>query len=234
MQEAGVVVHRRHRRDQHARSCRRAATPAVGEQRRSRAGRMPTRRAPMRLTAVARSALPAMRALEERGKQAAQARSTRADDQQHLAVDDEARRRRSAASVSGLVREPSGPKNSRPSPDEREVQRHRRRSAAPAPRRRRSAGTRCGRATARSAATSGTATARSCSGIGSVVPAASQTAAAGSERQDETEQQRARQPMDARSLREQRSTSTAVASTASTATRPTVARSASCFERGEA
>ena len=53
-------------------------------------GRMPTRRAPTRLTAVARSALP-RGALEEQEEQAAED-ERRGHDQQHLAADDEARR----------------------------------------------------------------------------------------------------------------------------------------------
>ena len=56
-QEAGVVVHGRDRRDQHAGDAGQQRRQQVGE-RAVRAGRMPTSRAPMRFTAVARSALP--------------------------------------------------------------------------------------------------------------------------------------------------------------------------------
>ena len=57
--EAGVVVERRHRADQNAGYGAEQRREQERERRRCCAGRMPTMRAPTRLTAVARSALPA-------------------------------------------------------------------------------------------------------------------------------------------------------------------------------
>ena len=79
---------------------------------------MPTRRAPIRLTAVARSALPAIVRSKTRKKRAL---STIADAIIRITWPETVKPSASWSEplASGAVREPSGPKNSRPRPDSR-------------------------------------------------------------------------------------------------------------------